>query len=65
MLAVMVIWSEMTFFNKKPVLSLFALFLNSARLEYNYFAIEVCDYLRLRCLDFVAYLKVYFSFPAA
>jgi hypothetical protein len=38
---IIVIWSEMTFFNKKPVLSIFALFLNSARISYNYFSIEV------------------------
>lgn len=38
---VMVIWSEMTFFNKKPVLSIFANFLIGARRTYNYFSIEV------------------------
>jgi len=40
-LTVAVIWSEMTFFNKKPVLSLFAVFLNASRQTYNYFSIEV------------------------
>lgn len=38
---VIVIWSEMTFFNKKPALSIFAIFLISARNAYNYFSIEV------------------------
>jgi hypothetical protein len=46
-LTIMVIWSEMTFFNKKPVLSLFALFLDIFRGSYNYRIIEVpnthCD----------------------
>ena len=41
-ITVMVIWSEMTFFNKKPVLSLFAIFLNATRKNYNYFTMEVC-----------------------
>ncbi|CAF0888733.1 unnamed protein product [Brachionus calyciflorus] len=40
-LTIMVIWSEMTFFNKKPVLSLFAIFLNASRSTYNYISIEV------------------------
>ncbi len=43
MLTVAVIWSEMTFFNKKPVLSLFALFLNASRQTYNYVSIEVSE----------------------
>lgn len=41
LVTIMVIWSEMTFFNKKPVLSIFANFLIGARHSYNYFSIEV------------------------
>ena len=40
-LSVTVIWSEMTFFNKKPILSLVALFLDISRKNYNFLAIEV------------------------
>lgn len=36
-----VVWSEVTFFNKSPVLSLFAQFLNLAKRNYDYFTIEV------------------------
>lgn len=41
LLSAMVVWSELTFFNKSPVLSLFAVFLNLARDTYDYFTIEV------------------------
>lgn len=40
-LSVAVVWSEVTFFNKSPVLSLFAQFLNLAKRNYDYFTIEV------------------------
>lgn len=40
-LSVAVVWSEVTFFNKSPVLSLFAQFLNLAKENYDYFTIEV------------------------
>jgi hypothetical protein len=46
----MVIWSEMTFFNKYPVLSLHAIFLNAARASYNYISIEVRIHLILKSL---------------
>jgi len=42
-LTVMVVWSECLFFIKKPVLSLFAIFLDVATTQgYNYIGIEVC-----------------------
>ncbi len=37
----MVVWSECLFFVKKPVLSLFAVFINAAKDNYDYFSIEV------------------------
>ena len=37
----MVVWSEVLFFNKSPVLSLFAIFVGVAQRSYNYFYIEV------------------------
>ena len=40
-LSVAVVWSEVTFFNKSQVLSLFALFVNIAKEKYDYFTIEV------------------------
>jgi hypothetical protein len=40
-ISVVVIWSEMTFFSTKPVLSIFAQCVNSARRHYDYFTIEV------------------------
>ncbi len=37
----MVVWSECLFFVKEPVLSLFAVFINLAKTNYDYFSIEV------------------------
>ncbi|CAB0016956.1 unnamed protein product [Nesidiocoris tenuis] len=45
LLSAMVVWSELTFFNKSPVLSLFAVFLNLARDTYDYFTIEVMGHM--------------------
>ena len=41
LLSAAVVWSEVTFFNKEPALSLFAQFLNLAKVNYDYFTIEV------------------------
>ena len=40
-LSIIVIWSEMTFFSTKPVLSIFARCVNAARQHHDYFAMEV------------------------
>lgn len=40
-LSVVVVWSEVTFFNKQPVLSIFAIIVNVAKVKYDYFTIEV------------------------
>lgn len=40
-LSAIVVWSEVTFFNKEPVLSIFAIIVNVARNSYDYFKIEV------------------------
>lgn len=40
-LSVAVVWSEVTFFNKEPVLSIFAIIVNIAKDNYDYFKIEV------------------------
>lgn len=39
--SVAVVWSECTFFSTRPVLSLFAVFIQLAEREYNYLYIEV------------------------
>lgn len=43
--SVAVVWSECTFFSTRPVLSLFAVFIQLAERDYNYLYIEV------RCTD--------------
>lgn len=40
-LSVAVVWSELTFFNKQPVLSIFANIVNVAKVKYDYTTIEV------------------------
>lgn len=40
-LSILVVWSEVTFFNKRPVLSIFAIIVNVARDNYDYLTIEV------------------------
>lgn len=57
-LSVFVVWSEVTFFNKEPVLSLFANFLYLARVDYDYFTIEVLSTLIIAYLCFCAYSTV-------
>ena len=45
LMSVIVVWSELTFFNAEPVLSLFAIFVNLAKANYDYVSIEVNCYL--------------------
>lgn len=40
-LSLAVVWSEVTFFNKSPVLSIFAQIINLAKRHYDYLLIEV------------------------
>lgn len=40
-MSVMLVWSEMTFFSKEPVLSIFAHIISAAKETYNYTAIVV------------------------
>ena len=42
LLSVTLVWSEVTFFNVKPVLSIFAQMIHSASEGYYYFYVEVC-----------------------
>ncbi|KAJ4439657.1 LMBR1 domain-containing protein 2 homolog [Periplaneta americana] len=58
LLSAAVVWSEVTFFNKEPVLSLFAQFLNLARVNYDYFTIEVLSTLIIAYMCYCAYSTV-------
>lgn len=40
-LSVIIVWSEMTFFKKQPVLSIFALMVNAAKQNNDYVMIQV------------------------
>ncbi|XP_076235162.1 LMBR1 domain-containing protein 2 homolog [Calliopsis andreniformis] len=57
-LSVAVVWSEVTFFNKSPVLSLFAQFVNLAKNNYDYFTIELLSMLIIAYLCYCAYSTV-------
>lgn len=58
LLSAAVVWSEVTFFNKEPVLSLFAQFLILARVSYDYFTIEVLSTLIIAYMCYCAYSTV-------
>lgn len=58
-LSFMVVWSECLFFIKSPVLSLFAVFINLARLNYDYAYIELASILTIAYLCFCAYYSVF------
>ncbi|KAF6206204.1 hypothetical protein GE061_017433 [Apolygus lucorum] len=55
-LSAMVVWSEVTFFNRDPVLSLFALFIEGA--GYDYLTIEILSTVIIAYLCFCAYSTV-------
>ncbi|KAK7868492.1 hypothetical protein R5R35_001901 [Gryllus longicercus] len=57
-LSAAVVWSEVTFFNKKPVLSLFAQFINLAREGYDYKTIEILSTMIIAYLCYCAYSTV-------
>ncbi|KAL0277226.1 UNVERIFIED_CONTAM: hypothetical protein PYX00_004584 [Menopon gallinae] len=57
-LSIMVVWSEVTFFNEKPVLSLFAVFLNMTIKNYDYFTMELVSTCFIAYLCYCAYSTV-------
>lgn len=57
-LSATVVWSEVTFFNKEPVLSIFANFLSIAKASYDYFTIETLSTVIIAYLCFCAYSTV-------
>ncbi|XP_053679357.1 LMBR1 domain-containing protein 2 homolog [Anopheles nili] len=54
-----VVWSELTFFNRKPVLSIFANVLNVAKGSYDFVTIELFSMLTLCYLCYCAYSTVF------
>lgn len=58
-LSVMVVWSELTFFNRSPVLSIFANVLNVAKGNHAFLTIEVVSMFTLCYLCYCAYSTVF------
>ncbi|XP_055373829.1 LMBR1 domain-containing protein 2 homolog [Condylostylus longicornis] len=58
-LSSMVVWSELTFFNRKPVLSIFAAILNVAKDNYDFLTIEIFSTVTLCYLCYCAYSTVF------
>ena len=59
LLTIVTIWSEMTFFNKKPVLSIYALLLYINRDLYNYLTIQFLCSLIIAYLCICAYRTIF------
>ncbi|CAH1122740.1 unnamed protein product [Ceutorhynchus assimilis] len=53
-----IVWSEVTFFSVKPPLSIFAVIVNAAKANYDYFMIEVLSTFIILYLSFCAYSTV-------
>ncbi|XP_053651457.1 LMBR1 domain-containing protein 2 homolog isoform X3 [Cherax quadricarinatus] len=45
LVSVVVVWSELTFFSTNPTISLFAVFVNLAKTNYDYFTIEIMGHM--------------------
>lgn len=58
-LSVMVVWSELTFFNRSPVLSIFANVVNVAKAGHDFLTIELISMLTLCYLCYCAYSTVF------
>lgn len=57
-LSVAVVWSEVTFFNKSPVLSIFANIVNVSKKNYDYLTIEILSTVVILYLSYCAYSTV-------
>ncbi|XP_063051764.1 G-protein coupled receptor-associated protein LMBRD2a [Engraulis encrasicolus] len=57
--SVALVWSECTFFSTKHVLSLFAIFIQLAEKEYNYFYIEMACFVTIFYLCYCVYSTVF------
>ncbi|ESO94505.1 hypothetical protein LOTGIDRAFT_189226 [Lottia gigantea] len=58
-LSFMVVWSECLFFIKDPILSIFAVFIDSAQRNYDYVYIEFASILTISYICFCAYYSVF------
>lgn len=58
-LSFLVVWSEMTFFCREPVLSFFAIMLEEAKESYNFVQIELISMITLCYLCYCAYSTVF------
>ncbi|XP_011213600.1 LMBR1 domain-containing protein 2 homolog [Bactrocera dorsalis] len=54
----MVVWSELTFFNRQPVLSIFAQVINIAKYNYKFFTIELFSMIVLCYLFYCTYSTI-------
>ncbi|KAL1497273.1 hypothetical protein ABEB36_008265 [Hypothenemus hampei] len=57
-MSIAIVWSEVTFFNVSPPLSIFAVIVNAAKANYDYFMIEVLSTFIILYLSFCAYSTV-------
>ncbi|KAL2091756.1 hypothetical protein ACEWY4_011554 [Coilia grayii] len=57
--SVVVVWSECTFFSTRHVLSLFAIFIQLAERDYNYFYIEMACFFTIFYLCYCVYSTVF------
>lgn len=57
--SLMVVWSELTFFNRSPVLSIFANIINGAKASYDFGTIEFVSMITLCYLCYCAYSTVF------
>lgn len=58
-LSFVVVWSELTFFNRSPVLSIFAQILNLAKNNYDFVTIEIFSMTTLCYLCYCAYSTIF------
>eukprot|EP00102_Acyrthosiphon_pisum_P023663 XP_016660873.1 PREDICTED: LMBR1 domain-containing protein 2 homolog [Acyrthosiphon pisum] len=58
-LSVIIVWSEITFFKKQPVLSIFALMVNVAKQNNNYVLIQVLSTLSIAYLAYCTYSTIF------
>ncbi|XP_050420972.1 LMBR1 domain-containing protein 2 homolog [Adelges cooleyi] len=58
-LSVTVVWSEMTFFKKQPVLSIFALMVNAAKESNDYVMIQILSTIAIAYLAYCTYSTIF------
>lgn len=59
LLSVTLVWSEVTFFNNEPVLSIFALMIDGASVGYYYFYVEVISCVTISYMCICVYYTVF------